>query len=141
MNPDSQAATRCGAANDVKITAWRCAPSRRVRAAGEQVGATYLRDVIAGIGRPVVLVGHSYGGMVITEAAAGNDAFAGLVYVAAFAPEQGESALQLSSRFPGSTFGGALVASSAPTGASSSGSGGRCSTSSSSLTGRRPRPG
>ncbi|MFC0553902.1 alpha/beta fold hydrolase, partial [Planotetraspora thailandica] len=32
--------------------------------------ATYLRDVIAGIGRPVVLVGHSYGGMVISQAAA-----------------------------------------------------------------------
>jgi pimeloyl-ACP methyl ester carboxylesterase len=31
--------------------------------------AAYVRDVIAGIGRPVVLVGHSYGGMVITEAA------------------------------------------------------------------------
>ncbi|MFC0553845.1 alpha/beta fold hydrolase, partial [Planotetraspora thailandica] len=32
--------------------------------------AAYLRDVIAGIGRPVVLVGHSYGGMVISQAAA-----------------------------------------------------------------------
>jgi pimeloyl-ACP methyl ester carboxylesterase len=32
--------------------------------------AAYLRDVITGIGTPVVLVGHSYGGMVITEAAA-----------------------------------------------------------------------
>ena len=31
----------------------------------------YLRDVLAGIGTPVILVGHSYGGMVITEAAAG----------------------------------------------------------------------
>ena len=34
--------------------------------------AAYLRDVITGIGTPVVLVGHSYGGMVITEAAADN---------------------------------------------------------------------
>ena len=33
--------------------------------------AAYLRDVLAGIGAPTVLVGHSYGGMVITEAAAG----------------------------------------------------------------------
>jgi pimeloyl-ACP methyl ester carboxylesterase len=31
--------------------------------------AAYVRDVIAGLGRPVVLVAHSYGGMVITEAA------------------------------------------------------------------------
>jgi pimeloyl-ACP methyl ester carboxylesterase len=47
--------------------------------------AAYLRDVITGIGTPVVLVGHSYGGMVITEAAAGNDGVVGLVYAAAFA--------------------------------------------------------
>jgi pimeloyl-ACP methyl ester carboxylesterase len=78
--------------------------------------AAYLRDVITGIGTPVVLVGHSYGGMVITEAAAGNDAVVGLVYAAAFAPEQGESALQLSSRFPGSTLGEALVTSPVSTG-------------------------
>ena len=48
--------------------------------------------------------------MVITEAAAGNDSVVGLVYVAAFAPEQGESALQLSTMFPGSTLGDALTA-------------------------------
>ncbi len=72
--------------------------------------AAYVRDVISGIGTPVVLVGHSYGGMVVTEAAAGNDAVVGLVYVAAFAPEHGESAFQLSTMFPGSTLGDALVA-------------------------------
>jgi pimeloyl-ACP methyl ester carboxylesterase len=72
--------------------------------------AAYVRDVIAGLGRPVLLVGHSYGGMVITEAAAENPAVVGLVYVAAFAPDHGESALQLSTRFPGSTLGEALTA-------------------------------
>ena len=72
--------------------------------------ATYVRDVISGIGAPVVLVGHSYGGMVITEAAAHNDAVVGLVYVGAFAPDHGESAFQLSTMFPGSTLGDALVA-------------------------------
>jgi pimeloyl-ACP methyl ester carboxylesterase len=72
--------------------------------------AAYVRDVIAGIGRPVVLVGHSYGGIVITEAGAANELVAGLVYVDAFAPEQGESALELSGRFPGSTLGEALAA-------------------------------
>jgi pimeloyl-ACP methyl ester carboxylesterase len=72
--------------------------------------AAYVRDVIAGIGRPVVLVGHSYGGFVITEAGAGNDAVVGLVYVDAFAPEHGENALELSGRFPGSTLGAALNA-------------------------------
>jgi pimeloyl-ACP methyl ester carboxylesterase len=72
--------------------------------------AAYVRDVIAGIGRPVVLVGHSYAGMVITEAAAANDAVLGLVYVCAFTPAHGESAFELSMRFPGSTLGDALTA-------------------------------
>jgi pimeloyl-ACP methyl ester carboxylesterase len=72
--------------------------------------AAYVRDVIAGIGKPVVLVGHSYAGLVITEAAAGNDAVAALVYVCAFCPDHGESAFELSMRFPGSTLGEALVA-------------------------------
>lgn len=48
------------------------------------------KRVIAGHDGPVILVGHSYGGAVITEA--GNDPkVAGLVYIAAFAPDQGES--------------------------------------------------
>jgi pimeloyl-ACP methyl ester carboxylesterase len=72
--------------------------------------AAYVRDVIAGIGGPVVLVGHSYAGMVITEAAADNDAVVGLVYVGAFAPDRGESAFQLSTMFPGSSLGEALDA-------------------------------
>ncbi|MBQ0904170.1 alpha/beta fold hydrolase [Micromonospora sp. U21] len=72
--------------------------------------AAYLRDVIAGMNGTVVLVGHSYGGMVITEAAAGNDKVAGLVYVCAFAPAQGESAFELSNRFPGGTLGQTLTA-------------------------------
>jgi pimeloyl-ACP methyl ester carboxylesterase len=70
----------------------------------------YVRDVIAGIGGHVMLVGHSYGGIVITEAAAGNESVVGLVYVAGFAPEHGESAFELSGKFPGSTLADALVA-------------------------------
>jgi pimeloyl-ACP methyl ester carboxylesterase len=72
--------------------------------------AAYLRDVIAGIGGPVVLVGHSYAGLVITEAAAENDAVTALVYAAAFVPKQGESAFDLSNSAPGGTLGDALVA-------------------------------
>lgn len=72
--------------------------------------AAYVRDVIASIGGPVVLVGHSYGGIVITEAASDNDAVTSLVYVCAFAPDHGESALHLSTKFPGSTLGEALTA-------------------------------
>ncbi|MFF5052882.1 alpha/beta fold hydrolase [Micromonospora sp. NPDC000663] len=71
--------------------------------------AAYLRDVIRGIGGPVLLVAHSYGGMVVTEAAAGDPTVRGLVYVNALAPEAGESALALSAKFPGSTLGDTLV--------------------------------
>jgi pimeloyl-ACP methyl ester carboxylesterase len=70
--------------------------------------AAYVRDVVSSTSRPVVLVGHSYGGMVITEAAAQNEAVNALVYVCAFAPAHGESAFELSAKFPGSTLGEAL---------------------------------
>ncbi len=54
----------------------------------EDVAAT--KRIIATQNDPVILVGHSYGGVVITEA--GNDPkVAGLVYIAAFAPDKGES--------------------------------------------------
>ena len=43
------------------------------------------------IGAPVILVGHSYGGFVITNAAYNNPSVKGLVYVAAFAPKEGQS--------------------------------------------------
>jgi pimeloyl-ACP methyl ester carboxylesterase len=72
--------------------------------------ASYVRDVIRALGGPVVLVAHSYGGMVITEAAAGNDSVVALVYVGAFVPEHGESAFQLSTMFPGSSLADALTA-------------------------------
>lgn len=71
--------------------------------------AQYLRDAVGDAGRPLVLVGHSYGGMVVTEAAAeGLGDVVGLVYVAAFAPDTGESAVDLAGRFPGSTLADAL---------------------------------
>src|SRR5262245_51310661 len=55
---------------------------------------TATKRVLAAETRPVVLVGHSYGGVVITEA--GNDPrVAGLVYIAAFAPDKGESVASL----------------------------------------------
>jgi pimeloyl-ACP methyl ester carboxylesterase len=50
---------------------------------------------------PVILVGHSYGGAVITDAALSDPTVKALVYVDAFAPAQGESALGLQSTVPG----------------------------------------
>jgi pimeloyl-ACP methyl ester carboxylesterase len=61
----------------------------------------------------VILVGHSYGGAVITDAAAGNPKVKGLVYVAAFAPDAGEALGELIERFSPSPLGTALVPDSA----------------------------
>lgn len=71
-------------------------------------GASVSR-IVKSIKGTVVLVGHSYGGPVITEAAADNANVKALVYVAGFAPEVGESSLTLSAKFPGSTLGDSLT--------------------------------
>ncbi|MFD9292819.1 alpha/beta hydrolase [Streptomyces sp. ADI93-02] len=70
--------------------------------------SAYLKDLLAGIDGPIVLAGHSYGGSVISNAATGNKNVKALVYLAAFLPEKGESAGELSGKFPGSTLGDAL---------------------------------
>ncbi|MED7666470.1 alpha/beta hydrolase [Pseudomonas moraviensis subsp. stanleyae] len=80
-------------------------PLRSVKSDAQSVA-----DVLASVKTPVVLVGHSYGGPVISEAAYGNANVKALVYVAAFAPEKGETAAELSGRFPGSTLGPTLSA-------------------------------
>ncbi len=72
--------------------------------------AAVVSGIVKGINGPVVLVGHSYGGAVISAAANGNSNVKSLVYVAAFAPEAGETALELSGRYPGGTLGSALAA-------------------------------
>ena len=51
----------------------------------------YLRSFLTTIPGPVVLVGHSYGGAVITNAATGNPNVKALVYIAAYIPKQGET--------------------------------------------------
>ena len=72
--------------------------------------SAYLHDFLtqnaALAGQPIVLVGHSYGGTVITNAATGNPNVKALVYVDAFIPDQGETLLQLISAQPGSCLGG-----------------------------------
>ncbi|GGZ03322.1 alpha/beta fold hydrolase [Streptomyces poonensis] len=71
--------------------------------------AAYIRSVLDTVTGPVVLVGHSYGGAVISQAADDAPQVEALVYIAAFVPEVGESALQLTDRFPGSTLGQATT--------------------------------
>ncbi|GAA0619234.1 alpha/beta hydrolase [Kribbella sandramycini] len=61
----------------------------------------YLTGVLAGIPGPKVLVGHSYGGALITQLA-GTPGVKSLVYVAAFVPQKGETIGALNAQFPGS---------------------------------------
>jgi len=65
------------------------APSNPLR--GVSADADYVRTFLGTIEGPVVLGGHSYGGTVITNAAVGADNVKALVYVAAFAPIEGET--------------------------------------------------
>ncbi|MDO0924989.1 alpha/beta hydrolase [Streptomyces sp. TG1A-8] len=76
------------------------APATPLR--GLKEDATYLADYLKTVRGPIILVGHSYGGAVITDAATDDPQVKGLVYIAAFAPDKGESAAGLEARFPGS---------------------------------------
>ncbi|GGK67958.1 alpha/beta hydrolase [Sphaerisporangium melleum] len=78
--------------------------------------AAQVRALLDSIDGPVVLVGHSYGGMVISKAAAGAGNVRSLVYVAGFAPESGDSAATLSGKYPGSTLAETLRAVGLPDG-------------------------
>jgi pimeloyl-ACP methyl ester carboxylesterase len=64
--------------------------------------AAYVASAVAEIDGPVLLVGHDFGGAVITVSGSAAANVAGLVYVAAFALDEGESALDITGRFPGS---------------------------------------
>ncbi|MER5644392.1 alpha/beta hydrolase [Streptosporangium sp. NPDC002524] len=76
------------------------APANPLR--GVASDSAYLASVLATLDGPIVLAAHSYGGIVVTNAAAGNPNVKALVYVAAFAPDEGESLLELQNKFPGS---------------------------------------
>ena len=67
---------------------------------GLATDAATVGAVAAAVDGPVVLVGHSYGGAVITQASAGLDNVVGLVYLAAFAPAVGESCASVQEPFP-----------------------------------------
>jgi pimeloyl-ACP methyl ester carboxylesterase len=70
--------------------------------------AAYVASAVAEIDGPVLLAGHDYGGAVITAAGSAAANVAGLVYAAAFAPDEGESALDITGRFHGSHLMSAL---------------------------------
>lgn len=74
---------------------------------GLAADAAAVSDLVGTIDGPVVLVGHSYGGAVISNVTAVGDVI-GVVYVAGFAPLPGESCFSLSGQFPGSTLGDTL---------------------------------
>ncbi|MFF1845713.1 alpha/beta fold hydrolase [Streptomyces sp. NPDC058217] len=70
--------------------------------------SAYIADFLKSIQGPIVLVGHSYGGAVISTAAAGNAQVKSLVFVNAFMPDKGEALGALGDRFPGSELAAAL---------------------------------
>ena len=80
------------------------APANPLR--GVPADAAYLKTVLQSIRGPIVLVGHSYGGMVMTNAATGVPNVKALVYIAAFAPDQGETAGGIEQINPGSQAAG-----------------------------------
>jgi pimeloyl-ACP methyl ester carboxylesterase len=100
----------------------------RLQAAGIQVAAppnplrgiahdsAYVESFIKQIPGPVLAVGHSYGGAVISNAATGAENVVGLVYVAAFAPDEGERLGEATSTSKDAVLGTALVPLQYPTG-------------------------
>jgi pimeloyl-ACP methyl ester carboxylesterase len=77
---------------------------------GVKTDADYVSRIVETISGPVILVGHSYGGEVITIAAERATNVKGLVFVAGVAPDTSESAASLGDRFPGGTLGQAIAA-------------------------------
>jgi pimeloyl-ACP methyl ester carboxylesterase len=100
----------------------------RLQAAGVQVAAppnplrgiahdsAYVESFIRQIPGPVLAVGHSYGGAVISNAASGAENVVGLVFVAAFAPDEGERLGEATSTSKDAVLGTALVPLQYPTG-------------------------
>jgi pimeloyl-ACP methyl ester carboxylesterase len=93
------------------------APANPLR--GIDHDAAYIASVASQISGPVLLVGHSYGGAVITNAGSRADNVRGLVYVAAFIPDEGETLLSLSMQATDSKVGPALRPTHYPTNSTS----------------------
>ena len=82
---------------------------------GVPYDSSYLASLVDQLDGPVVLAGHSYGGVVITVAGS-SDKVAGLVYVAGVAPDKGETVTDLQGRFPPLAMGTVLRPASLPDG-------------------------
>jgi len=89
------------------------APANPLRGIASDSG--YLASVLAQIDGPVVAVGHSYGGAVITNAATEAENVVALVYVAAFAPDEGEALGEVEAGSKDSVLNPALVPRTYPT--------------------------
>jgi pimeloyl-ACP methyl ester carboxylesterase len=76
---------------------------------GVSADSAYIKSFLSTISGPIVLVGHSYGGMVITNAAVGNPNVKALVYVAAYAPDAGDSVSSLATLGTGGQIGPATL--------------------------------
>src|SRR6202043_3972913 len=74
------------------------APPNLLRGVGTD--AAYLTGFVEALGRPVVLVAHSYAGAVISQTGSDASNVVGLVYVAAYAPEAGETLGAINARYP-----------------------------------------
>jgi pimeloyl-ACP methyl ester carboxylesterase len=90
------------------------APANPLR--GVSIDSAYIASLLEQTPGPVVAVGHSYGGAVITNAAADADNVVGLVYVAAFAPDEGETLGGIEQDSKDSVLNTALVPLQYPTG-------------------------
>jgi pimeloyl-ACP methyl ester carboxylesterase len=86
---------------------------------GVSADSAYVASVIRQIPGPVLAVGHSYGGAVITNAGSMADNVVGLVYIAAFAPDEGESLQEIESRSQDSVLPPALRQTDYPVGSGS----------------------
>lgn len=95
-------------ARDVPVLA----PANPLR--GLAVDAAYIASFVNQIHGPVLLVGHSYGGAVISVAGAAVDQAVGLVYVAAWILDEGESFADVAGRFPATALGEGLRPSTYP---------------------------
>ncbi|MFE7588445.1 alpha/beta fold hydrolase [Kitasatospora sp. NPDC057512] len=93
------------------------APANPLRGLAQD--AACVRSLLRELGTPVVLVGHGYGGAVITQAADDTDQVVALCYAAAFGLDAGECVLDITNRFAPSALAGATVTTTLPSGADS----------------------